>query len=841
MRARYTGKMRWLAPASDEAIAASLAANVGISPVIGRILVNRGITDAEEARRFLFAGREALLDPHGLKGLIEGVACLRRAIAAGDKIWVYGDYDVDGLTGTAVLTDVLQALGAKVEYYIPSRLDEGYGLNAAALEEASRQGVGTIVTVDCGITAVAEAARARELGLRLVITDHHQPGPEIPGADAVINPKQPGCSYPFKELAGVGVAFKLALGLAGLDSEIAWRNLDLVTVGTIADMVPLVGENRALVREGLSILCRTGRPGLRALLDVAGVPGEVSAGHVSFGLAPRINALGRMGSARDGVELFLTPSAERAAELARRLDQENRDRQDVEGKILDSARAMVRDQVDLERDRVIILADNGWHHGVVGIVAARLVEEFHRPTILLCLEAGEAKGSARSIPGFNIFEALQACSHLLTRFGGHSQAAGLSLLPENIPDLRKKLNEFGQAIEPEHLIPALALDAWVGLEEISFNLVKELSLLEPHGIGNPVPVLAARSLSLIECRGVGRGGNHLKLRVKGPRGPVMHGIGFGLFTGDNDWSSCSNVDLAFVPEVDTWRGEERLQLKVRGIQSATEGAAPADGRIGQSSGHLPGYWAGHNWEPLAVPDHPGPECGQVIDLRNGPDRRQVIARLAQSGRSILVLCHSPWMAATLAESLKLPNVICSAFGDVGLEPGRYDHIVYYHVPYSKAQLRAGSALVSPAGQVYWLFRAEDVGESRAILSACYPDREQLVKLYRLVKELADAGKPISVEDLALQLPRRSAVPFAIRDALARAGVEIFRELGLVTGGGPFQLAPANGQKIDLELSPRFRRGQEGRLGFEKLVETLFRVQPEGELGGPLPAAGGVTS
>lgn len=810
----------------------SLAAELGISPVTARILVNRGITGAAKARGFLFPSREALLDPYGLRGLAEGAACLGRAIAAGEKIWVYGDYDVDGVTGTAVLTEVLRNLGARVDFYIPSRLDEGYGLNSAALQEAVRQGVGTIVTVDCGITAVAEAAQARELGLKLIITDHHEPGPVIPDADAVINPKQPGCSYPFKDLAGVGVAFKLALALAGPDSEIAWRSIDLVTVGTIADMVPLVGENRVLVREGLPALSNSARPGLRALAEVAGLSGEVSGGHVAFALAPRINALGRMGDATAGVELFLTLSMERATELARRLDQENRERQAVEATIFEAALAQVRSEVNLERDKVIVLAGADWHHGVVGIVASRVVEAFHRPAILLCLEDGQARGSARSIPGFNIFEALQACSHLLTKFGGHSQAAGLSLSQENIVHLRDKINELAQNLGPEALVPTLALDAWIQLEEIDRRLVREMSLLEPHGVGNPAPILGTRGLTLLECRGVGREGKHLKLRVKGPRGSIQEGIGFGLFTANPDWASCRSVDLAFVPEVDTWRGEERLQLKVRDIQPASVGITPSEGRVLSPM---------TDWEPLKAPDPVGSECDQVIDLRNGPDRRQVMTRLAQGDRPVLVFCNSPWSAATLSDGFRLHNVTWTAFGQSPVGPVLYDHILYYHPPYSQEQLRAGGRLVSPGGQVYWLFRTEDLEESRAIINACYPDREQLVRLYRLVKDLADSGKPISVEDLALRIPRRPAMPFAMREGLARAGVEVFRELGLIEGSGPFQLVPSSGKKLDLEVSPRFRRGQEGRLGFERLMEVLLRVQPEVELGRSLPAAGGVIS
>ncbi|HLN63508.1 MAG TPA: single-stranded-DNA-specific exonuclease RecJ, partial [Symbiobacteriaceae bacterium] len=548
-----------------------LSRALGISPVTAQVLYNRGLTTPEAAHAFLTAGREQILDPFLLKDMDRAVALIRARIAAGGPIMVYGDYDVDGVTGTTILVLALRALGASVSYYIPNRFSEGYGLNVGALEEIHRQGHDFVLSVDTGVSAVKEAEAARAMGMTLVISDHHEPGPTLPDVPALVNPKRPDCRYPFKGLSGVGVAFKLALALEVPD---AWSLLDIVTLGTIADMVPLVGENRAIVREGLAALGATRRPGLRALMEVAGVKTPVTASHIGYSLGPRINALGRMGSAMQGVELLTTTDPARALELARLLDEENKSRQEVEAAILQEALQQAEAQSPAEKAHVMVLAGEGWHHGVVGICASRVLEAYHRPSILLSIDGDEVRGSARSIPAFHMHRALLQVSDLFTKFGGHAAAAGMTLKSrDGVAELRRRLNAIGaEWLRPEDLVPQLSVDAYIGLDQVTPELMAELQTLEPHGIGNPAPVLATRDLVVVDSRAIGRDEQHLKLLLKGPGlGGAMEGVGWGMAPARP--SALARVQVAFQPEYDTYQGRNKLRLTMKDVQVI---AAPDD-------------------------------------------------------------------------------------------------------------------------------------------------------------------------------------------------------------------------------------------------------------------------
>lgn len=570
---------RWVMAASDPPRSRELAAALGVSPAVGTILAARGISAVDEARAFLFGGRESLRDPFLLPGLSDAVRHLREALDGGRKIWVYGDYDVDGVAATALLCRVLERLGGQVEAYIPSRFDEGYGLNKAALEEAAAAGVHTVVTVDCGITALEEADHARALGLHLVVTDHHEPKERIPTATAVVDPKLPGSAYPFAGLSGTGVAFKLALALAGPDKAgLVWEEADLVGLATVADMVPLVDENRVLVREGLARLNGSeARPGLAALARVAGLkPGRISESHLAFALGPRINALGRLGSSREALQLMLTRDPDEAEALATRLDEENRRRQAVEAEVLKAA----MEQAEQQRgrgDRVLVLAAEGWHVGVLGLVASRLMDRFRRPALMLSLEGGEARGSGRSLPAFHLFHALERCEDLLTRFGGHGQAAGLALAQDRLPELKSRLEEMArQELTEEDLLPILRLDGEVRPQDVTEDLARQLALLAPFGLGNPQPMLALRDVKLAEARKVGKEGTHLKLRFLAGRRP-LDGIAFGLAEAAEaaGLKVGHEVDLAALPELNEWNGRVRVQLMVRDLGQPLTADRPA--------------------------------------------------------------------------------------------------------------------------------------------------------------------------------------------------------------------------------------------------------------------------
>ncbi|MCL6613232.1 MAG: single-stranded-DNA-specific exonuclease RecJ [Firmicutes bacterium] len=561
---------RWRPMPPDPERAGEIARLLGVPPLVGQLLINRGLFDPERANRFLSPALEHLHPPALLPNLEIGVERLVEAFRRGEKILVFGDYDVDGMTGVSLLVRILKPLArGGIYYYVPKRLEEGYGLSVEAIEKAARQGVRLILTVDSGITARAEVAYARERGIEVIVTDHHQPGEEVPEAAAVIDPKLPGSRYPFPDLAGVGVAFKLGWALMerGLvPREDLLRHLDLVALGTIADVVPLVDENRVLARHGLLQLNRTENPGLRALLEVTRLgEREVTAGHVGFILAPRLNATGRLGDASPGVRLLLTGDPERAREIAKALDRDNQERQRLETEVLEEAIARIEAGVDLSAERAIVLAAPGWHPGVIGIVASRLVESFHRPVILVSLEGEEGRGSARSIPGFNLYAGLAECAAHLERFGGHEAAAGLTVRREKMDDFARAFAAVARAsIPPSLLEPSLRIEAEVDLAEADLALAREVARLAPYGPGNPAPVLACREVRVLDCRGVGENNKHLKLRLA-QSGTVREGIGFNLGSAAAEVALSRTVDLAFTLEENTFNGATEVQLCLRDL------------------------------------------------------------------------------------------------------------------------------------------------------------------------------------------------------------------------------------------------------------------------------------
>ncbi len=548
----------------------TLASQLGISSLAASVLVRRGYRDPAAAAAFL-AGELTPHDPFLLGDMRAAVERIRAAVARGERICVHGDYDVDGISATALAVLLLRELGADVEWHLPSRFDEGYGVSRTTLARLAQEGCGLVLTVDCGITAVAEVAEARAAGLDVVVTDHHRPGDALP--DCPIVATRPS-SYPFPELCGTGVVYKLGQALFGVDSEIPRRHLDLVALATIADVVPLLDENRSLVVAGLRALARTQKPGLRALMKVAGVdPAAVDTGAVGFRLGPRINAAGRLGHPRAALELLLTEDADEARRLADSLEELNRDRQAVEGRILREAIQQVEEWPEAwQRRRAYVLAREDWHEGVIGIVASRLVERFHRPVVLIAGTAeGEWKGSGRSIPSFDLHGALAACSSLLGRWGGHRAAAGLSIAPDRVAEFAEAFaQQAAGVLAEEDLRPVTHVDAvFPRGQKLTLDLCAELARLAPFGLGNPEITLLAPGCELTELATVGEG-KHLRFRVRQEGFDAGSAIAFGQGPSLDRYRREGAYDLAFRLEENRWNGTSAPQLVVRRIYDADD-------------------------------------------------------------------------------------------------------------------------------------------------------------------------------------------------------------------------------------------------------------------------------
>jgi single-stranded-DNA-specific exonuclease len=563
---------RWqIAPPAPQSFLDSLSA---FHPLIGQILYNRGLTDPAQAREFM-AGTWGHDNPFQLRGMNEAVTRLRAALRAGEPIAIYGDYDADGVTAVALLAIALRALGASVRPYIPNRFDEGYGLNDEALGQLAREGTQVVVSVDCGIRSIHEAETARRLGLDLIITDHHSVGETLPPAVAVVNPKRPDCRYPFKQLSGVGLTYKLAQALLraerkvpiGHDRELPQEEdfLDLVAIGTVADVVPLLAENRALVRRGLELLNQPERPGVRALIAESGVrPGQVTTTTIGFMLAPRLNAAGRLSTAQIALQLLVSEEAAQAEQLARQLGAQNRERQRLTDEAFEKALAHLEAE-GVERS-LIFLADESFPSGVVGLVAGRLSEQFYRPAIVAALEEEETHASARSIPEFHITRALDQCAAMFLRHGGHAAAAGFTAKTADLDAIRSQLEAIAEReLADKELMPTLEIDAELDLSIFTQGAYELLAQLEPCGQDNPTPLFASRRLRVRNARRVGEDGKHLKLTLE-QDGVIWDAIAFRQ--GGRLAALPALIDLAYSVEVNEWEGRRRLQLNVQDLRPA---------------------------------------------------------------------------------------------------------------------------------------------------------------------------------------------------------------------------------------------------------------------------------
>ena len=560
---------KWKLRGSNPAGATALERS-GMAPLCAAVLSARGISTAEEAAAFLSHGEDHFHDPFLLLDMDKAAARIARALKEHEPMAVYGDYDVDGITSTALLTSFLREQGGSVVSYIPDRIEEGYGLNVPAVERLAARGVKLIITVDCGITAVEEVRRACELGVDVVVTDHHQCKDTIPDAVAVVDPKRPDCPYPFKELAGVGVALKVVMALTPEEERpaVMERWLDLAAVGTVADVMLLTDENRTLVRRGLALLEKTDRPGLAALLHESGAARKaITAVTIGYTLAPRINAAGRMERAEVALELLLTDDPARGKELAQTLCELNRTRQSIELEIYNQC-VEILGKDPAQAGPSIVLAGEGWHQGVVGIVASRLSERYSCPAFMICLDQGKGKGSCRSFGGFNLFTALEKCAHLLEGFGGHELAAGFTILEKNVPAFKARMDELvaqytgGEAMESVLDVDAFLEDA----DSLSLENVEALDELEPFGPGNPKPVFTLTGV-VVSCSDVG-GGKHLKLRLRCTGGKLLDAIFFSATVAAAAISPGDRVDVAFTPQINEFRDSRTVQLHLCDLRPA---------------------------------------------------------------------------------------------------------------------------------------------------------------------------------------------------------------------------------------------------------------------------------
>lgn len=557
----------WRIAPQEEALVQEFARSLPLSLTVCRILLARGISSVPEAQRFLNPDLDMLHDPWLLDGMHAAVSRVRAGLEQGEKIMVHGDYDVDGVTSAALLVRVLRILRADVSWYVPHRQREGYDIGPCAVEAARERGVGLIVTTDCGSCAMDAVELAQSYGIDVIVTDHHEVGPEISKPLAMINPRKPGCPYPFKELAGVGVAFKFGEALVeacGYDvSAFRRRFCDLAAVGTVGDVVPLLDENRAIVKAGMEELPRTGKKGLQALMRVAGLSGRtITSQSLAWVLAPRLNAAGRLDDAAVALDLLLTNDDQEAERLAQKLEMQNRERQAEQERITAEAlEQMARGEAD-EESMVLVLSSKGWHPGVVGVVASRITDRYNRPAILIALdESGQAGvGSARSIESFDLFEALMQCRHLLERCGGHAHAAGLSIMADNLQEFNSEINRIAcEVLSEADLRPQLDVDAELRLDAVTKDLASELRLLEPHGHGNPVPVFMSRNVPVLQKTTMGANGSHLKLKLDTGSRTSLECVAFGWGNFEGAFRAGTLIDLCYNIRTNHYSGTETVQ------------------------------------------------------------------------------------------------------------------------------------------------------------------------------------------------------------------------------------------------------------------------------------------
>ena len=552
----------------DEESVDNLSNKYRINKLLATILNNRGIVTEEKIRLFLNPTRNDFHNPFLIKDMEKAVDRIIKAIENKERITIYGEYDVDGITSITVLKSFLQERGLEIAQYIPNRLTEGYGLNIEAVEKIKNRGCDLMITVDCGISAIKEIDYANQLGIETIVTDHHEPGQELPKAMAVIDNKRKDSTYPFRELAGVGVVFKVIQAISiklGLKEEEYLKYLDIVCIGTISDIVPLVDENRVIAKLGLLLIKQTRNIGLRAIINMSGYK-VIDSNSISFGIAPRINACGRMGKAEDALELFLSKNINEVCQLAQKLNEYNKERQETEKAIYENAVEAI-ERENLQKNSAIIVGGHNWHHGVIGIVSSKITEMYFKPSILLSFEDdGIGTGSGRSIPGFDLHEALSKCNNSIEKFGGHSMAIGITIKKDKFEDFKKQFEQIAEEADINDIIPIIKIDAKINFENINKEMVDSLKELEPYGEGNKMPIFAFKNLKIDSIRSLSDG-KHLKLTLK-EGNTVINAIGFNMGHFINEYRIGDKVDVAGVLEINHFNGVESVQINLKDIMKS---------------------------------------------------------------------------------------------------------------------------------------------------------------------------------------------------------------------------------------------------------------------------------
>ena len=826
---------RWLIQPAEKRYA-HLSRELNISEVTAKILADRGINSAEQARHFLYPDFSQLHEPLLLPDMDKAVARIGRALADQEIITIYGDYDVDGQTSVVLLMEVLRSIASDpdlIQYYIPHRMDEGYGLHQEALEEISETS-SLVITVDCGITACKEAEFAKGLGLDLIITDHHEPKDELPDAAAVINPKRRDSQYPFSELAGVGVAYKLvqALGIHYGRDFSQW--LDLVALGTVSDLVPLVDENRVLVKFGLKQMENTVSLGLETLIRICGLKPPYKASDLGFKLGPRLNAVGRMGESARGVELLLSRERFKAQRLAETLDQENRIRQQTEAEIFEQAVAMIEAN-NWGEDAAIVAACEDWHPGVIGIVASRVVDRYYRPTVIISLSDGVGKGSARSISGFNLYEGLRQTDDLLEQFGGHEMAAGLTVQAQRIPELRERLNDIVRSsLKPEDFIPKVRIDYKLNIKDINQQLLHEFELMEPFGMGNPTPVLQI-SGSVLSTKPMGMDQEHLRCIIQDHEGAVMEAVGFGMYHAIQSVDSYrENIDFAVVPQP-AYRDPSKIELLLRdfqvdkGIDTYIE-----DWMLNRYPWELPNTYERISQLEESFPQHSsGNAAYNIIDSRNVWDKVNELKTYLDPHKRALIYAASPLQVMNLCRELRIAvpnganfigfeheylsasereelhvlietnNITWVVSTGIWNPDWQWDQIVLYDPPAVPEFLVSLVGKLIPGGDLLVIYGRKECSWMQGKIKQLFPDRDLLAGFY--VQMMRVGKEQLTHADLS-----RIAAVLNLDEGMEFI-VDVFAELDLIRKNDQgVKIMPKPAQKLDLCTSVLYNRGKTRR-------------------------------
>lgn len=819
----------WQIRSSDDKELNELCSRLNLCKIAGKVLMNRGIDSIEKAETFLDSELHSLYDPFLLKDMDKAVERIQKAIRDGENIWIYGDYDVDGITSIAVLKTFFRNIGMQVNHYIPNRLEEGYGMNKDGIQHIHHQGGTLIISVDCGITSFSEVEFAKNLGIDVIVTDHHECQDRIPDALAVINPKREDCPYPYKMLAGVGIAFKVVQALTPktIFSNVINQYVDITAFGTVADIAPLDGENRVIVKNGLKFLKNTQNIGLQALVDICGLTNrDISAGHIGFVLAPRINAVGRLGNPSLGVDLLMSQDLDEARKIAGMLDEENKQRQAIEARIFHEAEVMIEKDQHYAEEKVLVLASENWHSGVIGIVASKLVEKYYKPIIMIAVEGEVGKGSARSIEGFNLFETMSQCKHLLEKFGGHEQAAGLTIKHSMISAFREAINEVANRIlKDEDLIPRIKVDCEIEAKDIHFKVLEDLERLEPYGLANPQPKFIYRNLIVDEIKAVGNEEKHLKMIVH-DEGRIMDGIGFQLGHLKKAISANDMIDMVCAVERNSFRGVDTMQLNIRDIrghdlkciqendfankyfESLYDMLACEQRHSVDIDGELPRYVNGHIKNRS---DH----IRKRYEVKNGSTA--VIVNSWNGFFEIITSFSDHNYAKELKEIIRYGYeesdhfqqfcvIVCpqvekidfAKYTDVILYDLCFDSETFIHIKENSKNFES-------------LIKSGDCEHNRELLQHIVPSRENLADVYRLLKN-SSKGEIISAD-------------IDINFAMFLFSLDILSAVNLIHYQWVhdkiiFQFNNAPEKKIDITANERYQEIQNLKTQFSALIKTI---------------------